>query len=253
MDATPTIDLRSYDGTARKHEHRYHQFVLPLTGTLDVDMRAGARRVERGAGILIAAGEEHAFRGVGLNRFVVVDVPVSARGHLFDRARREPGLKLPTALEHHLALVAERGADRPPSPGFCYHWTALLLEALGAEPGVPDTGTEPRFSAAIRFIHAHRDQAITAADVARAVELSTAGLYALFRRHAHCGPREWIGRERLARAASLLTESDRTVAEIAYDCGFSEHSALTRAFRRCYGESPTDYRRRVAAVRTGTT
>lgn len=244
MDTAPTIDLRSYDETTRQHQHDYHQFVLPLAGTLDVDLRAGVRRVERGVGLLIAAGEEHAFQGVGFNRFVVVDVPVSARSYLFERARHEPTLELPRALEHQLALLSDRGIDWPLSPEFRYHWTALLLEALGAEPGIPETGSEPRFSAAVGFIHAHRDQAITVADVADAVELSRAGLYALFRRHARCGPREWIVRARLARAASLLAESDRTVAEIAQDCGFSEHSALTRAFRRCYGESPSNYRRR---------
>jgi AraC-like DNA-binding protein len=47
---------------------------------------------------------------------------------------------------------------------------------------------------------------------------------------------------RLAAAARLLIETDRAVADIAYDCGFYDHSAMTRAFRSATNLTPTQFR-----------
>ena len=47
---------------------------------------------------------------------------------------------------------------------------------------------------------------------------------------------------RLAAAAQFLTDTDRAVADIALACGFYDHSAFTRAFRRWHGMTPHDWR-----------
>jgi AraC-like DNA-binding protein len=49
------------------------------------------------------------------------------------------------------------------------------------------------------------------------------------------------------RAMALLVEPSRTVMDVATDVGFDSVSAFTRAFGRYTGETPTAYRRRVAA------
>jgi AraC-like DNA-binding protein len=41
----------------------------------------------------------------------------------------------------------------------------------------------------------------------------------------------------------LLLESDASIAEIALNCGFADHSAFTRAFRAVTSYSPSEYRR----------
>ena len=47
---------------------------------------------------------------------------------------------------------------------------------------------------------------------------------------------------RLRTAAWLLTSSDRTVADIASSCGFSDASHLGREFRKQFGVPPVMYR-----------
>ena len=42
---------------------------------------------------------------------------------------------------------------------------------------------------------------------------------------------------------SLLKDTSRSVAEIAFEAGFSEQSAFNRAFKRWTGKSPVDYRK----------
>ncbi len=43
-------------------------------------------------------------------------------------------------------------------------------------------------------------------------------------------------------ASWLLTSSDRTVADIATSCGFSDASHLGREFKKEFGETPNAYR-----------
>jgi transcriptional regulator GlxA family with amidase domain len=49
---------------------------------------------------------------------------------------------------------------------------------------------------------------------------------------------------RLRTAAWLLTSSDRTVADIASSCGFSDASHLGREFRKQFGVPPVMFRER---------
>ena len=49
---------------------------------------------------------------------------------------------------------------------------------------------------------------------------------------------------RLKKAASLLASSDMTVAEIAYEVGFSSPSYFTKCYKEQFGESPTEFLKR---------
>lgn len=53
---------------------------------------------------------------------------------------------------------------------------------------------------------------------------------------------QYISRTRIQAASRRLRESDASIAMIALDCGFSDHSAFTRAFRSTMGLAPTEYR-----------
>ena len=48
---------------------------------------------------------------------------------------------------------------------------------------------------------------------------------------------------RLHRAAELIRKKAGTIAEIAYDTGFSTPSYFTECFKKYFGKSPTDYQK----------
>ena len=56
-------------------------------------------------------------------------------------------------------------------------------------------------------------------------------------------PREWLQRERLTYAQSLMTSGDAKLAEIAGICGFCDVYHFGRAFKRAVGVSPAAWRR----------
>jgi AraC-like DNA-binding protein len=51
-----------------------------------------------------------------------------------------------------------------------------------------------------------------------------------------------LAETRIHLAASELTDTDKPVAEIAYDLGYADSSNFTRAFRRQIGTSPQAFR-----------
>jgi AraC-like DNA-binding protein len=53
----------------------------------------------------------------------------------------------------------------------------------------------------------------------------------------------------LERSAFRLATSRRTVLDVATEAGFGSNEAFTRAFRRSYGTTPRDWRRRPGAIR----
>jgi two-component system, sensor histidine kinase ChiS len=54
-------------------------------------------------------------------------------------------------------------------------------------------------------------------------------------------PGQMIRSYRLQRAAELLKKTSETVSEICYKVGFSDHAYFSRAFKKQFGVSPTDY------------
>jgi AraC-like DNA-binding protein len=78
--------------------------------------------------------------------------------------------------------------------------------------------------------------------LARAAHLSEAHFSREFRRAFGETPHQYLLTRRLERAAALLRNTDRTVAEICFAVGLRSVGSFTSSFGRAYGLSPTAYR-----------
>jgi AraC-like DNA-binding protein len=78
--------------------------------------------------------------------------------------------------------------------------------------------------------------------LARAAHLSPAHFSREFRRTFGETPHQYLLMRRLERAAALLRNTDRTVAEICVRVGFISVGSFTTSFGRAFGVSPTAYR-----------
>ena len=84
-------------------------------------------------------------------------------------------------------------------------------------------------------------------DWALAFNLSNSHLQRLFKRATGVGFKQALTEKRLLRAASLLSETNLSVKEVAHAVGYEHTSSFTRAFERHFEEGPRHYRRRNAA------
>ena len=79
-------------------------------------------------------------------------------------------------------------------------------------------------------------------DLAAAARLSKAHFSREFRRAFGDSPHQYLLTRRLERAAALLRNTDRSVADICFSVGLQSVGSFTTSFTRTYGKSPTVYR-----------
>ncbi|WP_395457516.1 helix-turn-helix domain-containing protein (plasmid) [Azospirillum melinis] len=244
----PTVSTRSYDGHERRHAHDHHQIVLPIAGTLDMEVGGACGRVGDGRGVLVADGVPHSFRSGGANRFVVLDVP--AAGLVPEAAVRacDAFFAIDGALDGLVRYLAAEAADRPLDPVLAHHSAGLLLRTLEArQPPRPVSPISPvskdPIDRALALMAESCGEALTVAELAAAAGLAPSRFHERFRARTGSTPARLLADLRLDRAEALLRDGRLPLAEVALAVGFSDQSALTRSLRRRRGTTPGAVRR----------
>jgi AraC-like DNA-binding protein len=80
------------------------------------------------------------------------------------------------------------------------------------------------------------------AALARAAFVSPAHFSRKFRRAFGETPHQYLLTRRLERAAALLRNTDRSIADICFTVGLRSLGSFTTSFRRAYGVTPAAYR-----------
>jgi len=73
------------------------------------------------------------------------------------------------------------------------------------------------------------------------LSISRASLYNRLLEYTGMSPIDFIRSVKLERAILLLEKSDKTIAEIAYETGFSHPNYFTKVFKSKYQKTPSDY------------
>ncbi len=92
------------------------------------------------------------------------------------------------------------------------------------------------------YINEHLDQDIKLADLAQLLGMSQFHLSHLFKQSIGTAPYQYLLQQRIERAKQLLKQTDQSIMDIAFLCGFNSHSHLSKQFRQLTGMTPTAYR-----------
>lgn len=97
--------------------------------------------------------------------------------------------------------------------------------------------------APVKYIQKNYHKAITVEQLAKDAHLSVSALERRFRKYLAKTPNQFINEVRLDHARRLLIESQLPIADIAFQCGFSEPSYFSKQFFKMFGEQPLQYRK----------
>jgi AraC family transcriptional regulator len=97
---------------------------------------------------------------------------------------------------------------------------------------------------ALNYIDRNLTKDLNLYDISSAAGFSVPHFYRLFKSLTGDTVYAYVLRCRLSVAAKQLIDNNRPIAEIAYHYGFESHDVFTRAFRRMYGITPIQYRKR---------
>lgn len=103
-----------------------------------------------------------------------------------------------------------------------------------------------RLAPALELITSRFQESLSVPQMAKACGMSVRSFEGHFDRLMGQPPSVYLSRCRVQAAATLLRTSDRTIAEIAYECGFGTLSSFNRAFQRHMGQTPREHRNEAA-------
>ncbi|WP_085584682.1 GlxA family transcriptional regulator [Thalassospira mesophila] len=114
------------------------------------------------------------------------------------------------------------------------------LQAEKPQPGIPlDLKTrDPIVQRALLIMQQNIDTPISVQEIARRMGNSKRQIERHFRLSLDTSPQVAFLNIRLDLAHHLIEKSQKSVAQIAVDCGFCDSSHLSRMFRRRYGGTP---------------
>jgi len=124
--------------------------------------------------------------------------------------------------------------------------TGTVIGIIGISKDVrtpmPTKEVPTEIAAALRRIETAFADSITPATLAHIAGLPATRFARIVKRIFGITPSQLIAKTRIAAASLLLRETNRSISEVAHECGFTDHSAFTRAFRTVTGVTPTQFR-----------
>ncbi|MBL7493200.1 helix-turn-helix transcriptional regulator [Frankia sp. AgB1.9] len=230
------------------HSHDLHQIEYAMSGVVEVET-AGGR--------YLLPPQQAAWLPAGLSHQATMNTAVRTVSVMFDpRIVPRPGdrarIVAVSPLIREMILYAlrwpiARTESDDVSDGFFRTLAHLVAEAIDHEaPLSLPTSADPLVAAAMAHTRENLDT-VTAATVSRAIGVSERTLRRQFAAELGMSWRAYLLQARLLRAMALLAEPGPSVLDVSLAVGFENVSAFARAFALRVGETPSAYRRRVAA------
>ena len=142
----------------------------------------------------------------------------------------------------------------PHRPVWCLTTKLPLRDASGKISGVigiskdvrapiPSRDIQPEIAAALLYLETSYEEPISPSRLTRIARMPPARFVRIIKRIFGITPVQLITKTRIAAGSQALRNPDLTVADIAHQCGFFDHSAFTRAFRSATGVTPSEFRK----------
>ncbi len=246
----PEFTVRRYTPETATHSHDHHQIVLPYRGGLEMEVGGEGAVVQGETFAVIPAGHFHSFGGtrnqLDDNALLIVDLPGEAGtpslDRVWDKAEALPFVAMDEALASYCRFLAAEMERYGPSAVDRFHASTLLLEAIARRMQVAAPEMPAPLTRALRLANSPSDVPPTLDQLASEAGVSTATLNRLFLDRFGLPPARFLIRLRLEYAAKALSETTSPISEIAFQAGYRDQSAFTRAFRRELGQTPASYR-----------
>ncbi len=101
----------------------------------------------------------------------------------------------------------------------------------------------PKLMKAVAAMEEYAEKTISRQEIADIAGISCRQLERLFYQHLGISPKRYYLKLRLERAKRLLLQTNLSIAEIAFACGFNTASHFSRCFRTVYGFTPRTNRK----------
>lgn len=255
--------------SAESHWHDDVEFILILSGSMFYNINGEIVLLSEGEGIFVNARQLHfGYSEVG-NECVFICIlmhpillcssermeencikPLISDERIpfyHFRASSTWECKILSAIREIYEVCDEKFAELKIQRAFFDIWISLCENVMSIKKeNAPADHHLSTLKEMLSYINRNYKEKLTLENIARAGGVGKTGCCAIFKRYINKTPIGYLTELRLRHGTELLCETDKTVLEISYEVGFSGASYFTEMFRKFYGCSPREYRKKNA-------
>ena len=247
------IDRRYYrDFAFHGHYHINPEITYVSKGSLNVTINGQQMTIEAGQFCLIMPWQIHSYHTPASSESMIIVFPTryiqlflqnmtaySYSTQVFNATQAIHGM----FLEYlHNATSPDEYIFSSVLYGLCH----CFLEACSLQ-GAQRSPDSPLLIDIMNYLSEHYSEALSLKDVAARFGYSYYYLSRLFSRNIGLSFHQFLNIRRVEQAAWQLEETDVSVSEIAWKCGFGNIRTFNRVFRQLMGIAPSRYRMESAA------
>ena len=148
-------------------------------------------------------------------------------------------------LLESLMAEAEEKESLVPDRFFSIRLEALCGLALSRFPeeAVLQNHASKQIETALHYIDRFYGEKLSNRKLARVSGMATNSFIRLFRLKTGVAPQHYLREKRIRQAAVLLRYTEKSIPEIAEECGFASRYHFTRVFKQIRNFSPAEFRR----------
>lgn len=230
------------------HLHKDLEFILALSGEIQVLVNGRSETLRAGQLALVLSNQIHGFTTPAHSRVLVVNFSVGYVGSFVRAVEGKAGTRsVFDAGDKLCTWLAEVYADgQTPDALFvkatCYAVCAQYLRLVPLENCVNDNNSA--LHPLLRYVEQNYRENINMKTAAQAIGYNENYLSRYFHQAVRMNFRRYVNQYRVEYACQLLQQEDARLSDVALDCGFQNIRSFNRAFLECLGMTPSDFRKR---------
>ena len=264
----PGILSQYPDYAAESHWHDDIEFIVILSGSMDYNVNGEILSLQEGEGIFVNSRQFHYGFSQKLQECVFICIllhPVLLCSTQYIEQKFVLPITTNTAIPYHkfsgnstwekrvldnlLEIYECRDTDTMELKAqslFGNLWVELYMH-LDTKKSISSTQNQHLNSLQqmISFIQNHYKEKISLAEICRTGNVGKTTCSTIFMKYTNQTPIEYLTVYRLRKSIDLMASTDMTFSEISYEIGFSGASYFAETFRKRFGCSPGEYRKKL--------
>ncbi|MNS13450.1 HTH-type transcriptional regulator YesS [compost metagenome] len=102
-----------------------------------------------------------------------------------------------------------------------------------------------RLSEVFQYVNKNYKKNISLEEIAAVANMTRTSFCRMFRIKTKKNFVDYLHEIRISNACKLLLETDKSMSEIAYDCGYKTASNFNKLFKKCKGITPKEFKSNV--------
>ena len=124
-------------------------------------------------------------------------------------------------------------------------YTLLNADGFAFEADAQDSG---KIAAIFKYVNTHFQNHISLDEIADEVSMTVPAFCRYFKKATGKTFTQIVNEYRVVHATKLLTESQMSIADICFECGFNNFSHFNKQFNEITGKSASNYRKEIKLI-----